>query len=61
MSRKLLEGQRKRALQGEILYEEFQVKTEKLEGVVLEAREELGRLERDVAAVGRQIDEMKST
>lgn len=61
MSRKLLEGQRKRALQGEILYEEFQVKTKKLEGVLLEARAELGRLEREVAAVGRQIDEMKST
>ena len=60
MSRKLLEGQRKKALEGEILYEEFKVKTTKLEDVVVEAHEELGRLEREVAAVGRQIEGMKS-
>jgi hypothetical protein len=49
------------ALQGEILYKEFQVKIAKLEDVVLEAREELGRLKREVATVGRQIGEMKSS
>ena len=53
MSRKLLEGQHKRALQGEILYKEFQVKTAKLEDIVLEAHEKLSRLEREVTTVGR--------
>ena len=43
------------------MYKEFQVKTAKLEDVVLKAREELSRLEREVAAVGKQIEEMKST
>ena len=61
MSKKLLEGQRKRALQGEILYKEFQVKIAKLEDIVLEAFEELCRLEREVVAVEMQIDEMKSS
>jgi hypothetical protein len=36
------------------------VHTAKLEDVVLEAHEELGRLDRKVTVVGRQIDKMKS-
>jgi hypothetical protein len=37
------------------------VKIAKLEDIVLEARKELGKLDREVAVVGRQIDEMKSS
>jgi hypothetical protein len=49
----MLKEQCKRVLQGEILYKEFQVKTAKLEDIVLGANEELGRLDKEVVVVGR--------
>ena len=60
ISQELLERQHKRALQGEILYKEFQVQSAKLNDVVDEAREELGKLDTEVTTVGRQTEDIKS-